>query len=160
MVSSRIDAAARTQGVRISLTGNTGPSQPAHLLIAHTLATLGPAAQQRAVDAIFKGHFEDGRDISDENFLIEVGNSVGMRTEAVRNIIQWRPEDGQGLVSGGRLGLVEAEVKRCMTMGVKATPCVTIGRFLVGGYQLPSVYEEVFEKVRRERRNLSASGGV
>lgn len=103
------------------------------------------------LEAIFRGHFEDGRDITDERFLLEVGRRVGLTDEEVVRVA--RGDDALGARIESTPGAVEEEVRRAMVMGVRAVPCVTVaGRFMVGGFQDQRVFEDVFDKARRETR--------
>ncbi|CAM1501917.1 Fc.00g039010.m01.CDS01 [Cosmosporella sp. VM-42] len=142
LFTNRITQASRTHNINFSLAGTTGPSQPSHALLSHILQTLGAAAQGAAVEAIYKGQFEDGRDVSDVEFLAEVGRAAGLQEEVARRVVRdenaWR--------------MVEEDVARAAREGVEAVPCVTVvGRLRVGGYQEGGIFEEVFEKVRREK---------
>ena len=151
-VSERINKNGRKYGINFSIYGITGPSQASHLLIAYTLSTLGQEAQSEVVEAIFRGHFEEGRDITDEIFLLEVGARVGLKSDEVRRVV--RGEEGFVTRICGNASIVEEEVRRAMVMGVRAVPCVTVAeRFMVGGFQEERVFEDVFEKARREKRD-------
>ena len=150
--ADRIKQVGKAYNITFYFRGATGPSQGSHLLMAYTLSVIGPEAQSAVVEAIFQGHSSEGRDITDEAFLIEVGRLVGLPDEDVRRVV--RGEDGSGLRVGGSVGAVEDEVRRAMAMGVRAVPCVTVNeRFMVGGFQEERVFEEVFEKARREKRD-------
>lgn len=151
-VADRITEAGKAYNIKFSFRGTTGPSQASHLLIAYTLSVLGNAAQSDMVEAIFRGHFEEGRDITDEGFLLEVGRRVGLTDDEIMRVV--RGDDGLGARIAGTPGAVEEEVRRAMAMGVRAVPCVTVaGRFMVGGFQDQRVFEDVFDKARREKRD-------
>ncbi|TFB07110.1 hypothetical protein CCMA1212_000716 [Trichoderma ghanense] len=138
---SRIHVAASKHDIAFSIRGLTGSSRPAHRLIALALAKLGPAAQSRVVEMLFQGHFEDGRDLSDEAWLVAVGRkAAGMREEDVRRGL----EDDE---AGRRVDEVAEEARG--VIGVEAVPCVVVqGRYKVGGYQEGSVFEGLFDKIR------------
>lgn len=119
----------------------TGSTRPAHRLIALALHELGAAAQARIVETLFQGHFEDGRDISDEGWLISVGVAAGMSEAVVR--LGLEDEDAARRVDA------MAEAARDV-IGVEAVPCVMVqGRYKVGGYQESQVFESLFEKIRQ-----------
>lgn len=142
--TSRLQKAGARHGVSFSVTGVTGASQPAHRLLALALSTRGAAAQAALLDALFRGHFEAGADIADEEWLVRVARSTaGLDDVAVRAAL--RSEEA------GRM--LEDEVRSAAVGGVEAVPCVTVqGRFRVGGYQESDVFEGLFDKIRREGR--------
>lgn len=41
----------------------------------------------QAVDSVMKAYFEDGRDISEEDVLVEIAESIGLNPTEVRNVI-------------------------------------------------------------------------
>ncbi|KAF5012556.1 hypothetical protein FDECE_1380 [Fusarium decemcellulare] len=144
LFTSRLQTAGARHGVSFSVTGTTGPSQPAQRLLTLALSARGPSVQTAVLDALFRGHFERGFDIADEEWLVAVGKSVGGLDEAaVRTAL--RSEDaGKAL---------EDEVRSAAVGGVEAVPCVTVqGRFRVGGYQESDIFEGLFDKIRRESR--------
>ncbi|KAH7271312.1 thioredoxin-like protein [Fusarium solani] len=142
--TSRLQKAGARHGVSFSVTGVTGPSQPGHRLLALALSTRGAAAQAALLDALFRGHFEAGADIADEEWLVRAARSAaGLDDVAVRAVL--RSEEAERML--------EDEVRSAAVGGVEAVPCVTVqGRFRVGGYQESDVFEGLFDKIRREGR--------
>ncbi|KAL7951840.1 thioredoxin-like protein [Trichoderma barbatum] len=137
---SRIQVTGAKYDIAFSIRGLTGNSRPAQRLIALTLHELGPAAQSRVVEMLFQGHFEDGRDLSDEAWLVGVGVAAGIPEAVVR--LGLEDEDA------GRRVDAMAEAARDV-IGVEAVPCVMVqGRYKVGGYQEGHVFESLFEKIR------------
>ncbi|KAL5091456.1 hypothetical protein Trisim1_003062 [Trichoderma cf. simile WF8] len=138
---SRIQVTGAKYDIAFSIRGMTGSTRPAHRLIALALHELGAAAQARVVETLFQGHFEDGRDISDEGWLISVGVAAGMSEAVVR--LGLEDEDAARRVDA------MAEAARDV-IGVEAVPCVMVqGRYKVGGYQESQVFESLFEKIRQ-----------
>ncbi|KAL6806606.1 thioredoxin-like protein [Trichoderma sp. SZMC 28013] len=138
---TRIQVTGAKYDIAFSIRGLTGSTRPAHRLIALTLHELGPAAQARVVETLFQGHFEDGRDISDEAWLVSVGVAAGMPEPVVR--LGLEDEDAARRVDA------MAEAARDV-IGVEAVPCVMVqGRYKVGGYQESQVFESLFEKIRQ-----------
>ncbi|KFA62991.1 hypothetical protein S40285_06862, partial [Stachybotrys chlorohalonatus IBT 40285] len=142
---ARIRAAATQLGILFSLTGRTGSSRSAHILSALALKRTGPIAQAFVVEQLFSGHFEHGRDISDEEWLVEVGRRAGLAEDDVRAVLR-------GEEAGAA---VDREVEAAKSSGdVGAVPCVTVqGRYRVGGYQEPAVFKAVFEKITAAKEN-------
>ncbi|KAL7924668.1 thioredoxin-like protein [Trichoderma austrokoningii] len=137
---SRIQVAGAKHDIAFSIRGVTGNPRLAHRLIAVALRELGPAGQSSVVEQLFQGHFEDGRDLSNEGFLVSVGVGAGMAEADVRAGL----EDEE---NGRKLDAV-AQAARDV-MGVEAVPCVMVqDRYKVGGYQESHVFESLFEKIR------------
>lgn len=94
------------------------------------------------MEDLFRGHFELGRDITDEDWLVKVGEAAGLSEGDVRRAV--------GSEVAG-LGVDEEVRSASVERGVEAVPCVTVqGRYRVGGYQERSVFEGLFDKIRRE----------
>lgn len=137
---SRIQVAGAKHDIAFSIRGVTGNTRTAHRLIAIALRELGPAGQSGVVEQLYQGHFEDGRDLSDDAWLVTVGVAAGIPEAVVRSGL----EDEE---AGRRLDAV-AQAARDV-MGVEAVPCVMVqDRYKVGGYQEGHVFESLFEKIR------------
>lgn len=137
---SRIQVAGAKHDIAFSIRGVTGNTRTAHRLIAVALRELGPAGQSGVVEQLYQGHFEDGRDLGDDAWLVTVGVAAGIPEAVVRSGL----EDEE---AGRRLDAV-AQAARDV-MGVEAVPCVMVqDRYKVGGYQEAHVFESLFEKIR------------
>ncbi|UKZ50180.1 hypothetical protein TrVGV298_004436 [Trichoderma virens] len=137
---TRIQVTGAKYDIAFSIRGLTGSTRPAHRLIALALHELGPAAQARVVESLFQGHFEDGRDLSDDAWLVSVGVAAGMPEAVVR--LGLEDED-----AGRRVDAMAGAARD--VIGVEAVPCVMVqGRYKVGGYQESQVFESLFEKIR------------
>ncbi|KAL7907139.1 thioredoxin-like protein [Trichoderma velutinum] len=138
---TRIQVTGAKYDIAFSIRGLTGSTRPAHRLMALTLHELGSAAQSRVVETLFQGHFEDGRDLSDESWLVSVGVAAGMPEGVVR--LGLEDED-----AGRRVDAMADDARN--VIGVEAVPCVMVqGRYKVGGYQESQVFESLFEKIRQ-----------
>ncbi|KAF5666894.1 dithiol-disulfide isomerase [Fusarium denticulatum] len=144
LFTSRLQTAGARYGIEFSVTGKTGPSQSAHRLVALTLETRGANVQSAFLDALFRGHFENGADVADEAWLMHIG-----RTEA-----KLEDSDMRAALLGPGLGkTLEDEVRTAAIAGVEAVPCVTVQKkYRVGGYQESDIFESLFDKIRRENR--------
>ncbi|RGP60854.1 hypothetical protein FLONG3_10706 [Fusarium longipes] len=144
LFTSRLQTAGARYGISFSVTGTTGPSQPAHRLVALALQNRGPTVQSAVLDALFQGHFEHGEDIANESWLMHVGRTAGKLDDAAMRAALRGPEADNAL---------EEEVRSAAVGGVEAVPCVTVqNRFRVGGYQETDIFEGLFDKIRRENR--------
>ncbi|KOS17234.1 hypothetical protein ESCO_006502 [Escovopsis weberi] len=173
-----LDELGPKHGIRFSLTGSMGSSRAAHRLVQMALRRLGPARQADALEALYRGHFVEGRDISDPGWLLAVGVAAGLRRGAVRSMLRelGMLEPGGGGGGGSRSKDKEKEGKEDEEeeeeddddeeedgedgedrysvevppgVEIKAVPCVIIQRrYKVGGLQEAELFEGVFEKVR------------
>ncbi|KAJ6442098.1 DSBA-like thioredoxin domain-containing protein [Purpureocillium lavendulum] len=143
-------AAAPFPDLRFSVTGSTGPSRLSQVLIRTVLRRRGPAAQARVVEALFRGHFAEGRDVSDEAWLVSVGRDAGgLPADVVRADL--RDDDCGRAVDDEAEAAVEER-------GVEAVPCVIVlGRYKVGGFQREDVFKHLFDRIRAE--NAPPPGG-
>lgn len=125
--------------------GRTGPSRDAHKLIQMALWERGSAGQSQVVDALFRGHFEDGRDISDRVWLVQAGEAAGIRAEL-----------GAAAVLSSKLGcMVDDAVAAVMSDGgVRASPSTMVGSdvvcgksYRIGGFQEGPVLEDAFQRM-------------
>lgn len=143
----RVRAAGAQYGLEFSMAGVTGPSRASQVLIANTLRRRGPAAQARVVEALFRGHFLLGKDISDEDFLVSLGSEeAALPADVVR----------LDLRNGLYTRFVDDQVEEAVEeKGVEAVPCVTVmGRYKVGGYQEKEVFETLFDRIWKENAGL------
>ena len=139
----RVRAAGARYNLTFSITGQTGPSRLSQVLLANVLRSRGPLAQAHVVEALFRGHFAEGRDISDEDWLVTLGRDVARLPEDVVRA-ELRDEDRARFVDDEAEAAVEEE-------GVEAVPCVLLlGRYKVGGYQEEGVFEKLLDKIRME----------
>ncbi|KAF5239398.1 hypothetical protein FAUST_4963 [Fusarium austroamericanum] len=144
LFTSRLQTAGARHCVAFSVTGTTGPSQPALRLVTLALQTHGPIAQSAVLDALFRGHFEHGEDITNESWLLHIGRTEGKLDDDAMRAALMGPETGK---------MLEEEVRSAAVGGVEAVPCVTVqNRFRVGGYQEANIFEGLFDKIRRENR--------
>ena len=139
----RISAVGAKYGLSFSVTGRVGPSRLAEVLIANVLRRRGPKAQARVVEAIFKGQFLDGADVSDEAWLVTIGRDAGgLPEDIVRTDL--RDDDNARFVDDEAEAAVEEK-------GIEAVPCVLVlGRYKVGGYQEQEVFEKLFDRIWNE----------
>ncbi|KAH7312406.1 thioredoxin-like protein [Stachybotrys elegans] len=140
---ARLRTAGSKYGVIFSWLGRTGSSRNAHTLSNLVLERLGSAAQARVVEQLFAGHFEHGRDISSQQWLLEVGCQAGLPEEEVRAMLR----------SDAAARATEWAARRAREQhGVEAVPCMTVqSRFRVGGYQDQDLFETLFEKIKTEK---------
>ncbi|GJN72026.1 hypothetical protein PLICBS_006097 [Purpureocillium lilacinum] len=144
-------AAAPYPDLHFRVAGSTGPSRLSQVLIAAVLRRRGALAQARVVEALFRGHFAEGRDVSDEEWLVVVGRDAGgLPADVVR--AELRDDDRGREVDDEAEAAVEER-------GVEAVPCVIVlGRYKVGGFQREDVFETLFDRIRAENMPSSCKG--
>lgn len=112
-------------------------------MIANVLRRRGPAAQARVVEAIFQGHFLEGKDISDEAWLVSIAReAANLPDDVIRSDL--RDDDNGRFVDDEAEAAVEEK-------GVEAVPCVTVlGKYKVGGYQEKELFTKLFDRIWNE----------
>jgi predicted DsbA family dithiol-disulfide isomerase len=128
-------AAGRGEGIefafeRIGRAPNT--------LRAHRLIRLAAdeGAGDAVVEALFRAHFFEGRDIGDCETLAAIAARVGMPRAAVRRHLE------------GAAGTheVQAEDRRARRLGIHAVPCFVIERgYAISGAQEPEMFLSLFD---------------
>ena len=110
----------------------------AHQLLDHA-ATKG--RQHPLKLALFKAHFTDHRDVSDESVLLDIAEEVGLdRTAAA-----------EALASKSHAKAVRAEEAVWMENGISGVPSMIFAeKYLVTGAQGPQNYARMLEKVLAE----------
>ncbi|MGD9942058.1 MAG: DsbA family oxidoreductase [Burkholderiaceae bacterium] len=83
---ARIEPAASAVGLKLNFDriGRQPNTRPAHALIA--ACELG-APQERMVEALFRGFFVDGADLSNPDTLVELAVSAGLPRQAARGLV-------------------------------------------------------------------------
>ncbi|KAF6833569.1 dsbA oxidoreductase [Colletotrichum plurivorum] len=138
----RVAETCARSGIALDLAGTTGNTRQAHKLLALALAR-GPDVQDRLLDALFRGHFETGADVTDRGFLLAAAAEAGGSLDG---------RDVEAVLDSERAGeVVDAEVLRAKKSGVTGVPTFTVqGRWRVGGSQEPDVFLRVFERITDE----------
>lgn len=110
----------------------------AHMLLDHA-ATKG--RQHPLKLALFKAHFTDNRDISDESVLLDIAKEVGLD----------RDDAGAALQSDAHAKAVRAEERVWMDNGISGVPTMIFAeKYLVTGAQGPQNYARMLRKVLAE----------
>tara|TARA_R110002020_G_scaffold134027_3_gene299071 strand:+ start:5419 stop:6102 length:684 start_codon:yes stop_codon:yes gene_type:complete len=113
----------------------------AHRLIRWA-GSLGTAAQDAVVDALFKAYFEDGKNIGDDRVLIEAGRQAGLETEVVERL----------LAGDADRDAVEAEIDQARQMGVTGVPCFIIDmKYAVVGAQPADALVDAMRRIAADK---------
>ncbi|KAL0941846.1 dsba oxidoreductase [Colletotrichum truncatum] len=137
---SRISSICSQAGINLDVSGTTGNSRQCHKLIALALHK-DRDVQDRLLNAVFRGHFEEGADITDRGFLLAAAAEAGLDENEAASALD--------SVRAGEI--VDGEVLSARKAGVTGVPTFTVqGRWRVGGNQEPDIFLRVFERVADE----------
>ncbi|MBU0723484.1 MAG: DsbA family oxidoreductase [Alphaproteobacteria bacterium] len=110
---------------------------------AHRLIRLAwdKGVQGEIVEALFQGYFLEGRDIGDQDTLVDIAADQNMNSDEVRNFL----ESKEGAVD------VEAECVTAGRIGVNGVPCFILnGRYGLSGAQEPEALFPMFDLALQE----------
>ena len=151
--SAEQGAAVRSQmktiadGAGVSLTYEGGADAPpammwntrdAHKLLAWALEEAGPHVQTDLKLALFRAHFNERRNVSDREVLLDIAAGAGLHREAAKAAL-----DDETLEAR-----VVAEERQAWDMNISGVPAMVIdGKFLIPGAQAPDVYVNALRRV-------------
>ncbi len=110
----------------------------AHKLLKWALIEGGAAVQNRLKLALFDAHFQQRRDVSDPDVLVELAAAQGLD-----------PAGARAALSDEALGvIVKREEAQAYDMNVTGVPAMLIqGKFMIPGAQEPEVYVNALRRV-------------
>ncbi len=110
----------------------------AHKLLKWALIEGGAAVQNRLKLALFDAHFQQRRDVSDPDVLVELAAAQGLDPAGARTAL-----------SNEALGvIVKREEAQAYDMNVTGVPAMLIqGKFMIPGAQEPEVYVNALRRV-------------
>lgn len=124
---ARYEAGLARQGAEVGIAfkfgGTVSSSLPAHRVLQAAQARLGPEAAGRAVDALYRGYFEEEGDPAARETLVRACRAAGMEAGEAEALVDDVDGDGAGGVS---LTEVKSMVREQVGNGVDATPWVVI----------------------------------
>jgi len=116
----------------------------AHKLLHWALDAHGPEAQTRLKLALFDAHFQQRRNMSDDETLLEIAESVGLDREGA----------AAALADETLSDTIRAEETEAMEMGITAVPMMLVNRkFMIPGAQEPETYTAYLRKVVERSAN-------
>ena len=116
----------------------------AHKLLKWALIEGGAAVQNRLKLALFDAHFQQRRDVSDADVLVELATAQGLD-----------PAGARAALSDAALGaIVKREEAQAYDMNITGVPAMIIqGKYMIPGAQEPEVYVNALRRVvEREAR--------
>ena len=110
----------------------------AHKLLKWALIEGGAAVQNRLKLALFDAHFQQRRDVSDADVLVELAAAQGLD-----------PTGARAALSDEALGvIVKREEAQAYDMNVTGVPAMLIqGKYMIPGAQEPEVYVNALRRV-------------
>ncbi|BDI61556.1 DsbA family oxidoreductase [Qipengyuania nanhaisediminis] len=145
-VREQMRAIAESAGVSLAYEGTQDPPPPAmmwntrdcHKLLMFALDEAGPQVQTRLKLALFAAHFNQRRDLSDREVLLDIAADAGLHREAARAAL-----DDAALEAR-----VVAEEREAYDHNITGVPAMIVaGRFLIPGAQVPEVYVNALRRV-------------
>lgn len=140
-------ARLKETGERLGFAFNHAPGMriyntfKAHQLLTWAGDAHGSDAQTRLKMALFTAYFQDNRDVSDEEVLLDVVAGVGMD-----------PEDGRAVLNDpDNEAAVRAHLDHWIEQGISGVPAIIFdGKYLVPGAQEAETFVNVIRKVREK----------
>ncbi|XFC40047.1 DsbA family oxidoreductase [Stenotrophomonas indicatrix] len=118
-------------------------------LPAHRLLWLAGqhGAQEAVGEALFRAHFEHGRNLADPAVLVEAGAAGGLGGDEI-----------QQMLAGDRgLAEVEAGLAQAHALGISSVPTFVIdGRWAVSGAQPPEAFANALRQIAAEQAGQGA----
>ncbi|MFN3820355.1 DsbA family oxidoreductase [Blastomonas sp.] len=140
-------ARLKETGERLGFAFNHAPGMriyntfKAHQLLTWAGDAHGSDAQTRLKMALFEAYFQDNRDVSDEEVLLDVVAGLGLD-----------PEDGRAVLNDpDNEAAVRAHLDHWIEQGISGVPAIIFdGKYLVPGAQEAETFVNVIRKVREK----------
>lgn len=141
-------------GVSLSYEGEGEAPSPmmwntrdAHKLLAFALLEAGPEVQTKLKLALFSAHFNERRNISDPETLLDIAASCGLHREAAK----------VALTDDQLEAAVVAEERQAWDLNISGVPAMIIdSKLMVPGAQTPDVYVNALRRVVSRRAEMAA----
>ena len=140
MMQERLAQLGKSDGIDFKFGGKTGNTRDSHRLIQLGKAK-SPAVQTRVVEELFAAYFENERDITSHDVLVDAGVKAGLNVAEVK---EW-------LDSGKGGPEVDKEVQEAYEQSISGVPNFTIqDQFEIGGAQEPAAFVQLFERIKKQ----------
>ena len=116
----------------------------AHKLLRWALAEADPEAQQRLKVALLKAHFQQRRNVSDREVLLDLASAEGFDRGTVNEALD-----------DAALGLaVRTEQQRGRQAGINSVPSFVVdGKYLIQGARDPAEYASLLRQIAGQVQN-------
>jgi len=150
-MGAQMAATAAEAGFSMAYSGEDEPPKAmmwntfeAHCLLRWALTAAGPASQTRLKQALFVAHFQQRRNVSDREVLLDIAEAQGLDRPAAAEALD---DDALGIA-------VKLEERRARENGITAVPTFVInGRYILQGAQEP----EQFARALMQIANMEAA---
>lgn len=138
-IQQRLSGEGSKVGIKFKYGGKTGNTRDSHRLIAMAGKTGGTKLQNRVVEELFKGYFEEEQDITDLQVLKKAGLDAGLEEAQV--------DEWLGGNAGGKE--VDEEVNVARASLVTGVPHFVInGKYEIQGAQDAEGFRRIFERIK------------
>ncbi len=144
-VRGQMKSIADSAGVSLSYEGSDEAppammwnTRAAHKLLTWALEEAGPKVQTDLKLALFKAHFNERQNVSDETVLLDIATSVGLHREAAK----------AALADDELEARVIAEERQAWDLNISGVPAMIVnGKFMIPGAQSPETYVNALRRV-------------
>ena len=142
---AQLEQAAQRAGFPLDYTGEGEPpeammwnTRAAHKLLRWALAEAGPEAQTRLKLALFRAHFQQRRDVSDREVLLDIAQHEGLDRTAAAEAM-----DDPALDAA-----IAMEEQRALQNNIRSVPSFVInGRYILQGSQEPEGFRKALLQI-------------
>ncbi|KAJ5771933.1 hypothetical protein N7520_002462 [Penicillium odoratum] len=159
---SRLTSVGESEGIKFSFGGNTGKTRDSHRLLWYAgqleegkMSQIGNATpaspsastvgglQTHVAEKLFRAYFEDEKNITSPQVLLEAGVEAGLDREEVKKFLD--SEEGGADV--------DSEAKVASRRLVTGVPFFSIqGKYSVEGAEEPETFLKVFEQIKENEK--------
>ncbi len=138
-------------GVNLSYEGDESDPPPAmmwntraaHKLLGWALEQAGPKVQTELKLALFKAHFNQRKNVSDREVLLDTAAGVGLHREAAKSALEDDELEAR----------VIAEERQAWDLNITGVPAMIVnGKFMIPGAQAPETYVNALRRVALKSR--------
>jgi predicted DsbA family dithiol-disulfide isomerase len=139
-----LNSIGSAEGITFNWNGKTGKTKQSHQLL-ELARTKGSELQCKVAEELFRLHFEEQRNISDVQTVIDAGEGAGLDKNEISS---W-------LESGDAGDLVDKEAQQAREDGISSVPQFSLqhGKYPLDGAQDAMDFFEVFMKIKEEESN-------
>ncbi|KAF2008507.1 thioredoxin-like protein [Aaosphaeria arxii CBS 175.79] len=149
MMFDRLAQLGKLEGIDFKFGGRTGNTRDSHRLI-QLGKTKGPERQTRVIEELFAAYFENEKDITNEDVLVQAGVKAGLDEAEAR---AWLKEGKGG-------PQVDKEVQDAYEQNISGVPNFTLNdRFEIGGAQEPAAFVQLFERIKNQDKGSAPAAG-
>lgn len=142
-----LDKVGKELGIDFKYDGMISQTIASHRILAKAYNLGGQDAQQKLLSVIFRGFFEENKDVGDLDWLAGCAEQAGVMSAA---------EAKRFLESGELEKEVNAKIEMAQLMGITGVPFTIVnGKWALSGAQPSDVFYAVFEKLAKEPKSKS-----